>query len=211
MDFDWGDGTLHPQQPQHAFSFCCNQCGILGICSHKKETAASIRFAPQHERTARELASSSKMERELVWADMTANPHATHYNEYIRLEEEHPELVQNCLLQMEKELSKYEPQRNTHTNTKNHNKDCSVKDAGVAGGEGEEARVLGRTKGSFAPFSVGVFGYRTYRHVNFRSLAFPSRSRRFYETKRDDGRKKKNDDRFVFLSHNHRCSGTSRR
>ena len=130
MDLEWGDGNHH-----HAFSFGCKQCGILGICSHKKETAASIRFAPQHERTARELASSSKMERELVWADMTANPHASHYNEYIRIEEDHPDLVQSCLLQMGKELSKYDRQHNTN-NRKNH----KGKDGGVAGGEAAAAR-----------------------------------------------------------------------
>ena len=83
------------------WSFCCNQCGNVQNCRHKRTTAQVIRFQPTDARTAHELRTSQQHVREQVWADMVAHTESTSYE----INPEVPEFVQEQLLQLDHEIS----------------------------------------------------------------------------------------------------------
>ena len=82
--------------------FCCNQCGNIEFCRHKRTTAQYIRFTPTDEVTANELRTSQKHIREEVWADMVAHSCSTTY----AINPEEPQFIQDSLANLNNELSK---------------------------------------------------------------------------------------------------------
>ena len=83
------------------FQFCCINCGKSSKCYHKLDIAQRIWFTPNDVRTNHELRSISSQEREVVWADITANSKGSNY----RIPTETEPFLTQCLDEMEVELS----------------------------------------------------------------------------------------------------------
>ena len=93
--------------------FSCNKCGRNIQCIHKWGIVSEILMNPKHDssgRTQTELRECDKDTRENVWADFIANPKATIYK-LPTSDDENIDFIQQCLQQVEYEISNNIPQK----------------------------------------------------------------------------------------------------